>query len=72
MQELTYPLLALVAAVVLIALAVRLALQTRELRDLAARQSDLAEQRHHAMLVDLHDGLAKQGGSFGGRAHRKF
>lgn len=66
MQELTYPLLALVAAVVLIALAVRLALQTRELRDLAARQSDLAEQRHHAMLVDLHDGLAKQGDRLAG------
>ena len=51
-------LLILAAVVVLL---VKSAAQGRALRELAERQSESSEQRHRTMLVDLHDGLAKQG-----------
>jgi DNA recombination protein RmuC len=47
-------------AVALAVLALKLAAQTRALGETLSRQSEAAGERHHAMLVDLHDGLAKQ------------
>ena len=45
----------------LVVLVIKLATQLQALRDLAARQSETLEQRHRAMLLDLHDGLTRQG-----------
>jgi len=74
MSEAFYPALALGVCAALIFLVIKLALQLRALRDLAARQSGADEQRHRAMLLDLHDGLTKQGdrltGALADNAHR--
>ena len=53
--------LALLILVAIVALLIKSAAQGRALQELAARQGESSEQRHRAMLVDLHDGLAKQG-----------
>ncbi len=61
MPEVLYAVLALVLVAALIAVGVKLSVQTRALQELAARQTEQLDARHRAMLVDLHDGLAKQG-----------
>ena len=53
--------LALLILVAIVILLIKSAAQGRALQELAARQGESSEQRHRAMLVDLHDGLAKQG-----------
>ncbi len=53
--------LALLILAAIVVLLVKTAAQGRALQDLAARQGESSEQRHRAMLVDLHEGLAKQG-----------
>ena len=74
MSEAFYPAIALFICAALIFLVIKLALQLRALRDLAARQSGTDEQRHRAMLLDLHDGLTRQGdrltGALADNAHR--
>jgi len=74
MSEAFYPALGLIVIVALIFLVVKLAVQLRALRDLTARQSETSEQRHRAMLLDLHDGLTRQGdrltGALADNAHR--
>src|ERR1700744_2877570 len=74
MSETLYLIFGLAIVVALIFLAARLAAQVRGLRDLMARQSGTLEERHRAMLIDLHDGLTKQGdrltGVLADNAHR--
>src|SRR5829696_8816864 len=53
--------LALLTLAGLVFLVVKSAAHSRALQDLAARQTELNDQRHRAMLLDLHDGLTKQG-----------
>ncbi len=53
--------LALLILAAMVALLVKSAAQSRALHELAARQTESIEQRHRSMLVDLHDGLVKQG-----------
>ena len=61
MPEVLHTVLALLVLGALVVLIVKLSAQWRALHELAARQSEMLELRHRAMLVDLHDGLAKQG-----------
>jgi len=61
MPEVLHAVLALLVLGALIVLIVKLSMQTRALQELAARQAEVLELRHRTMLVDLHDGLAKQG-----------
>src|SRR3954469_3617761 len=53
--------LALVTLAVLVFLLVRSAAMSRALSELAASQLESSVQRHRSRLVDLHDGLVKQG-----------
>jgi DNA recombination protein RmuC len=53
--------LALLTLAAIVVLLVKSAAQGRALQELAARLAETFEQRHRGMLVDLHDGLAKQG-----------
>jgi DNA recombination protein RmuC len=62
MAEMTWIAVAGVVVLGLLVMLVRkLVMQTRGLEDLAARHGAALEERHRAMLVDLHDGLDKQG-----------
>jgi DNA recombination protein RmuC len=58
-------LLALLVLGALIVLIVQLARQRRALNEIAARHAEALESRHRAMLVDLHEGLARQGDRVG-------
>lgn len=60
MIDVFYAAIALLILITLVVLAVRLAAQTRTLRELPEKLGLMIEQQHRAMLVDLHDGLAKQ------------
>ncbi len=60
MIEAFYALLALLVLITLGVLAMRLAAQTRTLKELPDQLGAVLEQKHRAMLLDLHDGLAKQ------------
>ncbi len=60
MIEVFYALVALLVLITLGVLALRLAAQTRTLRELPEQLGAVLEQKHRAMLLDLHDGLAKQ------------
>jgi len=53
--------LALLILAAVVVLVIKSAAHSRALAELAARQSELNEQRHRSMLLDLHDGLSKQG-----------
>lgn len=61
MLEIVYVVLALLVIGALVVLIVRMSAQSRTLHEAATRQSEVLELRHRAMLVDLHNGLAKQG-----------
>lgn len=60
-ETLIIAVLALLILAAVIVLLVKSAAHTRALDELAARHAETIEQRHRAMLVDLHDGLGKQG-----------
>ena len=60
MIEVFYAVLALLVLIALGVLAMRLAAQTRTLKELPEQLGAVLEQKHRAMLLDLHDGLAKQ------------
>lgn len=60
MIEVFYAVLALLVLMALAVLGMRLAAQTRTLRELPEQLGAMLEQKHRAMLLDLHDGLAKQ------------
>ncbi|MDB5808295.1 MAG: hypothetical protein JWN94_417 [Betaproteobacteria bacterium] len=53
--------LAVLTLAAIVFLVVKSAAHGRALDELGARQLESAEQRHRAMLLDLHDGLVKQG-----------
>ncbi len=61
MLEVLHPVLALLMLAALVVLIVKLSVDARTMRELAARQTEMLELRHRTMLVDLHDALAKQG-----------
>jgi DNA recombination protein RmuC len=61
MLEIIYAVLALLAIGALIVLIVKMTALSHALNEAAARQTEVLELRHRSMLVDLHDGLAKQG-----------
>ena len=61
MLEALHPILGWLVLAALVLLIVRISLQARAMRELAARHSEMLEVRHRAMLVDLQEGLAKQG-----------
>src|SRR5688572_21078183 len=61
MLEVLHPVLALLVLAALVVLIVKLSVDARAMRELAARQTEMLELRHRTMLVDLHDALAKQG-----------
>jgi DNA recombination protein RmuC len=58
--------LLVIAVVLLLWQALRFATLQRRLVELCELSSKGAEERHRAMLVDMHDGLAKQGERVGG------
>ena len=60
MIEVFYAVLALLVLITLGVLVMRLAAQTRTLKELPEQLGAVLEQKHRAMLLDLHDGLAKQ------------
>ncbi len=60
MVEVIYALLAVLVLVVLGILGLRLMVLARTVRELPAQLGAVLDQNHRAMLVDLHDGLAKQ------------
>jgi DNA recombination protein RmuC len=60
MPEVIYAVLALLVLVALVVLFARLVAQDRALRQLAQDLASLSEQKHRAMLVDLHEGLGRQ------------
>ena len=60
MIEVLYGVLALLVLITLAVLAMRLAAQARTLKELPDQLGAVLEQKHRAMLLDLHDGLAKQ------------
>ena len=61
---------ALLAAILLVALVfviARIAGLARMLQELSARTTETLEQKHRAMLGDLHGGLAQQSDRLGAR-----
>ncbi len=60
MIEVFYAAFALFVLIALAVLIARLQAQTRMLNELPERLGAILEQKHRAMLIDLHDGLAKQ------------
>ena len=60
MIEVLFAVLALLVLITLGVLVVRLATQTRTLKELPEQLGAVLEQKHRAMLLDLHDGLTKQ------------
>ncbi|MBI4206048.1 MAG: DNA recombination protein RmuC [Betaproteobacteria bacterium] len=60
MPEVFYALLGLLGLIALAGLIVPLARQLRALRTLSEQLAAVLDQKHRAMLVDLHDGLGKQ------------
>lgn len=67
MSEFVYPLVALVLVVVCAVLLLRHGAEVRALRTDAQKLSEALESKHRDMLVDLHDGLTKQGDRVGGQ-----
>ncbi|MFN7088160.1 MAG: DNA recombination protein RmuC [Burkholderiales bacterium] len=61
MIEVLYAAFALLVLIALIVLVLRLAAQARALREIPEQLGAMQEHKHRAMLLDLHDGLAKQG-----------
>src|SRR5258708_35986974 len=61
MLEIIYAVLALVAIGERIVLIVKMSALSHALNDAAVRQTEVHELRDRSMLVELHDGLAKQG-----------
>ena len=60
MPDLIQALLALILLGLLVFVVVRIASLSRMLREVSAQTSDALEQKHRAMLGDLHGGLAQQ------------
>ena len=60
MPEFVYALLALILLVALGFVVVKIVNQARTLRQLSSQVGDMLEQKHRAMLTDLHGGLAQQ------------
>ncbi len=60
MDEVIFALLAVLVLIALGVLGLRQMALTRSMRELPAHLGAALEQNHRAMLVDLHDGLAKQ------------
>ena len=60
MPEGFYAVLAVLGLVALAALIVALAVQLRTVRGLSEQLAAILDQKHRAMLVDLHDGIGKQ------------
>ncbi len=60
MIEVLYAVFALLVLMALAVLVMRLAAQSRMLREIPEQLGAMQEQKHRAMLLDLHDGLAKQ------------
>ncbi len=65
MLEVLAVIAALVAVILLIVLTVRLTAQSRALRELAERQAVLLEEKHRAVLTDLHSNLSTHGDRLG-------
>jgi DNA recombination protein RmuC len=60
MPEIVYALLALILLFALALVVIKIANQARMLQQLSSQVSDMLEQKHRAMLTDLHGGLAQQ------------
>ena len=67
MPEFVYPLAALILVVACVVLLLRHGADVRALRTASDRLADALEQKHRDMLVNLHDGLTKQGDRVGGQ-----
>ena len=60
MPEFVYALLALILLLALGFLVVKIVNQARMVQQLSSHVGDMLEQKHRAMLTDLHGGLAQQ------------
>ena len=60
MPEVAYALVALLVLIAVVVLVVRLGAQSRAQRERADQLAAELEQKHRAMLTDLHEGLARQ------------
>jgi DNA recombination protein RmuC len=67
MPDFIYPLLGLALVVVCIVLLIRHGAQVRALHAASERLGDVLEHKHRDILVDLHDGLTRQGDRVGGQ-----
>ena len=66
MPEILYAVLALAIFTTLAVMIAWLIAQSKKLKDLSSALGDALEQKHRAMLSDLHDGLTRQGDRLGG------
>ncbi len=66
MPEILYAVLALAIFTTLAVMIAWLIAQSKKLKDLSSTLGDALEQKHRAMLSDLHDGLTRQGDRLGG------
>ena len=60
MPEFVYALLALILLLALGFVVVKIVSQARMLQQLSSQVGDMLEQKHRAILTDLHGGLAQQ------------
>src|SRR4030095_5347013 len=60
MPEIVYALLALILLFALALVVIKIANHARMLQQLSSQVADMLEQKHRAMLTDLHGGLAQQ------------
>jgi len=67
MLEIVLVVLLACVLVALVLLYLRMNAQSRALADVSSQLDGALEQKHRAMLVDLHDGLTKQGDRLGGQ-----
>jgi DNA recombination protein RmuC len=67
MYDIIFAFLALSGLIALGILLLRLSAQNRALANLTAQLGDALEQKHRAMLVDLHNGLTDHGDRLGGK-----
>ena len=67
MPDFIFPLLGLVLVAVCVVLIIRHGAEVRGLRAASERLGDVLEHKHRDILVDLHDGLTKQGDRVGGQ-----
>ena len=60
MPEFVYALLALILLLALVFVVVKIVSHARMMQQLSSQVGDMLEQKHRAMLTDLHGGLAQQ------------